>query len=229
VLSALSTGTFILSGISMKTITRNYMKCTIDETYYEENVNENRCFFCGSSNSPVAETESFQIIADNSDQVTHVCLSCLFEKKYAIEKHVEGGYLTGDGILLESDKYEYEKKASDYAANLQKKEEILKNLDDSKITELLHTPAFRAWQGDIWLVHCNDFMTFIGTWYHDDFVKNSPDGDAKKFFDTINDNYNGDDFYDKQFGPNKSEYAEASFYAFQCLHCREFRGYCDSC
>lgn len=212
----------------MNEINMKYMKCSINKTYYEKNAKNDICFFCRSNEFPVAEISGFNIIAENSEHATHVCLNCLFEKRYAIEKQVEGGYLTKDKILLESDKYKYLKESHDYKNVLYKKEEVLKNIDSSKIIELKHTPSFRVWQGDTWLIHCNDFMTFIGTWFHEDFVKYSPEHDPKKFYSMIDDNCMGDEFYDEQFGPEKSEYAESTFYAFQCLHCNQYRGYCDN-
>jgi uncharacterized protein CbrC (UPF0167 family) len=154
-----------------------------------------------------------------------VCLACLLEKRYAFEQRVEGGYLTKDGVMTESDKYPYLKTSSDYAEVLLPKEEKLISMEVSKIKDLMHTPPFRAWQGATWLIHCNDFMTYIGTWNHDDFIQKSSDGNAKDYFDRIVDNWNGDDFYDKQFGPDKSDHAESIFYAFECQHCKTYRGY----
>lgn len=68
-------------------------------------------------------------------------------------------------------------------------------------------------------------MSYIGTWDHDDFTQKSPNGNAKEYFDQIVDNWNGDDFYNSQLGPNKSEYSESTFYAFECRCCKTHRGY----
>jgi uncharacterized protein CbrC (UPF0167 family) len=212
----------------MKPINLKYFESFIEESVFESHDEDENCFFCGKTNSPIAELDgSLTIVAnENIDNIKKVCLKCLLEKKYAFEQEVEGGFLTKEGLLLESDKYPYLKESSDYTSDVLPKEQLLISMDASKIRELMHTPPYSAWQGAKWLIHCNDFMKFIGTWVHEDFVKHASDGDAKSFFDQICDN--GEDLYDSQFGLDKSAYAESTFYAFECPVCKEKRGYIDN-
>ncbi|WP_103072553.1 CbrC family protein [Aquimarina sediminis] len=213
----------------MDYINQKYFKASIEETPFESNQNNKACSFCRHTKSPSIQLDdSLTIISRDANKAEIVCLQCFYEKKYSFEQQAEGGYLTKDGILLDSEKYNYLKDSHDYDTDLLPKEKQLLSIEKSKIQELQHTPPFNAWQGAIWLVHCNDFMTFIGTWEHKDFVNNSPNNDPSAFFDNICDNWNGDDFYDNQFGPNKSEYAESTFYAFECMHCKKKRGYVDN-
>jgi|GEM_PF-5718420 len=210
----------------MKVLNSDYFNAPISETPLVLNNETAACSFCKKNTSHRLELDdSIQIIHKETDVIKTVCLDCLKNKKYGFEHQVEGGYLTKNGIITESEKYNYLKNSDEYSTVLKPKEDQLLAIDKSKIANLIHTPPFNAYQGAIWLIHCNDFMKFIGTWQHDHFVKQAPNGNAKEYFNEIVDNWNGDDFYDKQLGPNKSEYAESVFYAFECLHCNQKRGY----
>lgn len=203
-----------------------YFNAPISETPFELRNEIGACSICNKNKSHRLELDnSIEIISNTSEIINTVCIDCLTEQKYGFEHQVEGGFLTKEGILIESEKYEYLKNSSDYSSVLQPKEQQLLAIEKSKVDDLIYTPPFNAFQGAIWLIHCNDFMKFIGTWEHNDFVKQSPNKNPKNFFNEIVDNWNGDDFYDEQFGINKSEYAESIFYAFECLHCKQKRGY----
>ena len=203
-----------------------YFKAPISETSFESNNDIKPCSICNKNISHRIELDdSIEIIHQTSKTLEIVCLDCLTERKYGFEHEVEGGYLTKQGVVLKSKKYEYLKNSTDYSSVLQPKEQLLMTIEKSKLDTLTHTPPFDAYQGAIWLTHCNDFMKFIGNWDHTNFIKHSPNNNPKEFFNDIVDNWNGDDFYDEQFGPDKSEYAESVFYAFECLHCKKQRGY----
>ena len=202
-----------------------YLKVELDQTPFELNSQHN-CFFCGTQESPQIELdESYAIIHQHSERIESACLRCLLEKKYAFEQQVEGGLLNKDGIFLESEKYPYLKDSIDYSENLLPKEKRLLAIKESNIKELMHSPPFSTYHGAVWLTHCNDFMIYIGNWKHENFVAKSPNGNGKEYFDEILDNYNGDDFYEKQFSPTKSEHAQSLFYAFECSTCKIHRGY----
>ncbi|WP_298956315.1 CbrC family protein [uncultured Nonlabens sp.] len=210
----------------MDILNLDYFNSSIWDSPFELNNDIAPCSICKKDTSHRLELDgSIEIIYKGIEVIETVCLNCLSERKYGFEHQVEGGFLTKDGILTESEKYKFLKNSDDYSLLLQPKEEQLLTIEKSKMDNLIHTPPFNAYQGARWLIHCNDFMKFIGTWEHDDFVKHSPNNNAKIFFNEIVDNWNGDDFYDKQFGPNKSKYAESAFYAFECLHCKQQRGY----
>ncbi|WP_445456713.1 CbrC family protein [Flavobacterium sp. HNIBRBA15423] len=207
----------------MSNLDLKYIRIPFDQIPFELN-SENTCFFCGKQDSPQLH-DAYTIIAQDSENAESVCLKCLLEKKYAIEHKVEGGFLKKEGILLESEKDPDIKNSYCYAEYILPIEKQLMAIDESKRQELMHTPPFSTFHGAVWLIHCNDFMTYIGNWEHEDFVEKSPNGNAQEYFDRILDNYNGDDFYEEQFSPNKLEYAESLFYAFECQHCKIHRGY----
>jgi uncharacterized protein CbrC (UPF0167 family) len=184
-------------------------------------------FFCGTTSSPVTKIEpNLTIISSETIEEGHnVCLSCLRDKKYGFEYEVEHAFLNKEGIIL--DDQSYAKNSDYYISEILPVQQQLLAMKRSKQLELMHTPPFRAWQGSKWLVHCNDFMKYIGVWSHEDFVHHAPNGNAEDFYGQIY-LYCGDGLYESAFGPNKSEYAECTFYAFECLTCNEKRGYIDN-
>lgn len=215
----------------------NYFKAPIADSYYEK-YEACKCSICGARDTLLHKADaSIELIHNEDISPQYLCIECLRNKKYAFAQEVEGGFITKDGIVTQSEKYKYLKSSSTYTTETLPLEEKLLTIDKNKIEDLKYTPPFRAWQGAYWLTCCADFMTFIGTWVHDDFVKFSPDGNAKKFFQKICDkadeliydgDKSGDGFYDAEFGPDCSEFAESTFYAFQCPHCKKYRGYVDN-
>ena len=206
-----------------------YIETPLEESVYDYSQEDKDCFFCGKTKSPILELDgSLDIISDkNIDDAKTVCLKCLYNKTYGFEQQVEYGLLTEQGLQLESDKNPDSKASDYYKSYISPIENQLLNMESSKFIELRHTPPFRAWQGAKWLVHCNDFMKFIGVWEHEDFVKHAPDNNAKGFYENIC-LYGGDGLYKDQFGPNKSEYASCTFYAFECITCKQKKGYIDN-
>ncbi len=215
-----------------------YFRALAEETDFEPAREGETCMLCKEEVSYLYTVDGgLAIISGHIKKWDTVCLSCLKRWSYAFEHQVEGGYITKNGIITESEKYPYLKETPSYTKVLLPLEEQLLSMEDHKINGLKHTPPFRAWQGAVWLTCCNDFMTFIGTWHHEDFVEHAPDGDAKKLFNKIcNDagaliydgDKTGDRFYDEEFGPDCSEYAQSTFYAFECQHCHKLRGYVDN-
>ncbi len=207
-----------------------YFQAPLDESIFEK-MNKDQahitCAFCGLHKPRMAElVYSPPLLPEREDldDEAHVCPDCLREKKYGFAQEVEWGVLNENGITPISDIYPYKKDYDSYA-ELEKNEQSMQAIPNDAIEALRHTPPFRAWQGPTWLIHCNDFMTYIGTWDHEDFVRHSPDGDAEALYLAISD---APVEYEEQWGPNKSEYAECSFYAFRCRHCGALRGYVDN-
>ncbi|WP_064966192.1 CbrC family protein [Tenacibaculum ovolyticum] len=214
----------------MKPIHFKYFESPIEESIFDTNDEKHNCSFCEKSDFPIAELDdSITIIAnENIDNVENVCLKCLQDKKYGFVQEIEHDALvTKEGMIIKADHSSHTKESTYYTSYILPIEKQLDAIDKSKSLELIHTPPFRAWQGAKWLVHCNDFMKYIGTWQHEDFLKNAPDSNAEDYYENIC-LYGGDDLYESQFGPNKSEYANCTFYAFECLTCKEKRGYIDN-
>ncbi len=99
-----------------------------------------------------------------------------------------------------------------------------KEFDQEKLIELRRTPQIVTWQQEIWLTHCDDFMLYQGTWNPVDFYENAPDGDGRKLFMSMTDNYNNiwDDCL--QEGESKLEDWYIVYYVFKCRHCGKLRG-----
>lgn len=99
------------------------------------------------------------------------------------------------------------------------------NFPDAALIELRRTPQFITWQQGLWLVHCNDFMTYVGNWRPKDFYANAPDGDGMALFLEMTDkSYRH--LWDASLPRTgkRVEHWHANYYAFRCLHCGKFRG-----
>lgn len=91
--------------------------------------------------------------------------------------------------------------------------------------ELRRTPQIVTLQQELWLTHCNDFMTYKGTWEPSDFNKNSNSGNGKELFLEMTDselNHLWDDSLEK--GETELEEWYATYYVFECKHCGKLRG-----
>ena len=99
------------------------------------------------------------------------------------------------------------------------------NFPAAALSELRLTPRFTTWQQGIWLVHCNDFMNFLGTWEPQDFYANDPAGDGRALFCEMTD-MAGRHLWDEALpqGAQRLEAWYAAYYAFRCLHCGKLRG-----
>ncbi len=96
---------------------------------------------------------------------------------------------------------------------------------EGALAELRRTPQFISWQQACWLVHCNDFMEYLGIWEPDDFYENADDGDGRALFREMTDP--GDwHIWDESLRADgeRLESWDASYYVFRCLHCSKLRG-----
>lgn len=85
---------------------------------------------------------------------------------------------------------------------------------------LRRTPQIITWQQESWLVHCQDFMAYIGTWAAADFFAHAPDGDGRAIFLAMTDE--GTDLWSDEVTQETDWYA--TYYAFKCRHCGKLRG-----
>ncbi len=51
--------------------------------------------------------------------------------------------------------------------------------------ELLRTPTYNTIQGERWQFCCRQPMVFLGEWSREEFSRRAPDGDGRRFFETI--------------------------------------------
>ena len=191
-----------------------------------------QCKFCGTKNGCMPLTKNTfsrdgeKIVELNSYEkgvgicTQYACLDCLRKRKYEYRHKTELGILRESGFT-----------ALDHHTGHYKMIEQPSQISQESIEELRITPPFRAWQGPCWLTHCNDFMTYLGIWRFDDFKKNSTDGNAFNYFVQITpkgtapnydldpDTSTDEDFHEMLHG----EFAEATCYAFRCVHCNSYK------
>jgi hypothetical protein len=93
------------------------------------------------------------------------------------------------------------------------------------LAELRRTPQIVTWQQELWLVHCNDFMAYLGTWEPEDFYANAVDGDGRALFLEMTDK-EYERLWDDSLPAQTAQLRtwHATYYAFRCLHCGKLRG-----
>lgn len=102
----------------------------------------------------------------------------------------------------------------------------------SAITQLRRTPTYISWQGEEsspWLVHCGDFMVYLGSWQPADFLRNAPNGDGRALFIEMTDPEQCElwDAAARDRGEEHPSDWYAAYYAFRCRHCGKLRGQWD--
>lgn len=137
------------------------------------------------------------------------CIDCLRKGEFEFRHDTEFGMLDENGLTKV------------YNHNMDNPPPI----ENDKLIELRRTPQIVTWQQELWLTHCNDFMTYKGTWEPSDFNKNSNSGNGKKLFLEMTDselNHLWDDSLEK--GETELEEWYATYYVFECKHCGKLRG-----
>jgi uncharacterized protein CbrC (UPF0167 family) len=163
------------------------------------------------------------IVSETSDgETTYACLACLRDGRWTARHDTELGWTEGDGfqrIVNPEDVW---------------KGKPLRTVHEAPpaafcpqaIQSLCRTPRFKTIQHYVWLVHCNDFMAYIGRWEPDDFVRNAPDGDARAFCESMLWDWQSDT-WDQYAGQNETpeSWYGGWFHVFRCRHCQKHRGY----
>ncbi|MDI7227741.1 CbrC family protein [Leptospira santarosai] len=194
------------------------------------------CKFCGKSEGcltldlttysierakvvELAEGQDGNLYSGNFN--TFGCIDCLRLGSFFYRHGTEAGELRENLFV----KFDYDRQAYDPVDPQPSIDEIAK-------LELRKTPSFRTFQGDVWLVHCDDFMTYIGVWDFEDFKKNDPNGNVLNFFiQTAGKNAAYDWNVNSETGLHElfhGEYANACCYAFHCTKCGIHRVYLDN-
>lgn len=170
-----------------------------------------RCSFCGQKNKMCFEidyaiTDKF---SEDEKEGKFGCIYCLRNGEFEFWHDTEYGMLDEKGLTKV------------YNHNMGNPPPI----DNDKLIELRRTPQIVTWQQELWLTHCNDFMTYKGTWEPADFYKNSKSGNGKELFLEMTDkeiNHLWDDSLEE--GETKLDEWYATYYVFECKHCRKLRG-----
>jgi uncharacterized protein CbrC (UPF0167 family) len=95
---------------------------------------------------------------------------------------------------------------------------------EAALVALRRTPQFASWQQGIWLAHCDDFMRYIGTWEPPDFYRMAKDGDGRKLFLEMTDDY--PNLWNESLSSEGERLTSwhVTYYVFQCRHCWKLRG-----
>ena len=137
------------------------------------------------------------------------CFSCLRAGRFEFWHDTEIGTLDENGLM---NVYKHNQPAPP-------------NFPTNALADLRRTPQIVTWQQELWLVHCNDFMAYLGTWEPPDFYANAPDGDGRALFHQMTD----DDYshlWDESLpdGAERLDSWYATYYVFRCLSCGKLRG-----
>ena len=147
-------------------------------------------------------------LSDEHKQNAAGCVHCLEAGRFEFWHDTEIGFLDENGLKQV------------YSHN----ELPPPNFPTSACIELRRTPQIVTWQQEVWLTHCNDFMTYIGTWEPNDFYLHASEGDGRALFMEMTDRYN--DLWDASLpdGASRLESWYATYYVFRCRHCGNLRG-----
>ena len=156
------------------------------------------CLFCG------------QLVRCFVQNYQYGCASCLKEGRFTFWHDTEIGLLE-DGHL-----------STFYRHHIP----IPPDFSQEAVVLLERTPQFISWQQAHWLVHCNDFMIYLGEWRPKDFSRFASDGNGRALFVQLTQQ---PEIWDTAIVDGKPEPDSwyISFYGFRCRHCGIYRGYYD--
>ena len=144
------------------------------------------------------------------------CLDCLAAGRSRIEHETEIGYADAEGLST------FDLTSLEMSAI-----KPPRGFPTQALEELSRTPDFQSHQGGVFLVHCNDFMRYLGRWEPEDFAGPdgrpsrdaylAADGDSALWDATAAESEPGE-------ADEKSKWAHGAWcYVFDCLHCGKRR------
>ncbi|WP_165797430.1 CbrC family protein [Solimonas fluminis] len=149
------------------------------------------------------------------------CYSCLRQGRAAIGKDSAFGMISWqqamEGVThgapeLEAQGYELIDKGDDWYGVRLPKELML---------ELLRTPSYVTWQGDVWQFCCGAPMSFIGEWSKADFNNAAQDGAGRALFAQVMSE-------DALMVWDRNDLGEGSYcYVFRCPGCKALKAHMD--
>ena len=154
------------------------------------------------------ELRSAIIRSEEASEVSHGCMECLAKGKFEFWQDTEIGLLDETGLTKTHNR----------------NQPPPEGFPDSALVALRRTPQIATWQQELWLTHCNNFMTYLGTWQPEDFYRHSPDGNGRELFLQMTDWR--PELWDKSLPKGESilKHWGATYYAFKCGHCGKLRG-----
>ena len=191
-----------------------YFRAPLDEVNWFSD--QEPCIHCGEV-APATEVES------GSDDGTgkYCCLPCLSKGKTLLSHETELGFLE-DGVVSQ---FDIEK--LDFAPI-----ELPSKFLAESLHELARNPSFKSHQGQGYLIHCDDFMRYIGRWEPENFERlgeesgrdayiKMADGDPQLWDETEQEKARREDSW---AGYVNSNWAYGSWcYVFECIHCAQRR------
>lgn len=137
------------------------------------------------------------------------CFSCLKSGRFEFWHDTEIGLLNENGL---THFYNHHQPPSP-------------DFPESALAELRRTPQIVTWQQELWLIHCNNFMAYMGTWEPRDFYANAQEGDGQALFSEMTDKDYRHLWSESLLpGAKRLESWHATYYVFRCLRCGKLRG-----
>ena len=190
-----------------------YFKAPISHTllYPGADPDSNICVCCNK------ECEHTFYIEGSGKNERYGCLDCLLKRKFTISHPTQMGVVSNGEAELRTPQ----------------------GFSKQALTDIGYSPPIATFQDYCYLLHCKDFMTYIGRWDPSDFNKNASDGDGRALWiSTINDS-DADWLWDRTIEEMEEEgddwpinedsnWAEgAAVYVFRCRHCGKLDCYWD--
>jgi uncharacterized protein CbrC (UPF0167 family) len=192
------------------TLGRRFKREVFNKGYFNASIADLINFQFGKNVCPVCKTEQTKFILPPWGEFDLICLTCLQNETIKFSHQTESGIVT----------------FRDYAPDPRFEPDVRELVSQDSIDKLLITPEFSSIQGEIWLVHCDDFMQFIGIWEPVDFTENSENGDGRELFKLMT-SEDFDHLWDEvELAKDERTHTweGVQYYAFKCLHCGKLRG-----
>jgi uncharacterized protein CbrC (UPF0167 family) len=156
------------------------------------------------------------------DEEIAACYTCVRSGRAALTKDTELGMISWEqafeGVThgvpgLSRTDFEMVPKSDDWVGA---------RLPPELMYELLRTPSYITWQGEIWQFCCRRPMVFIGEWSCEEFAQHAPDGDGRRYFEAI--------VQAQETVPDLWEYlgGDLGVYLFRCPSCDRMTAHWDS-
>lgn len=182
-----------------------------DMDHYEPD--EGLCAFCGALGPGFRLDGAICKDLPEEEQVEAIgCPSCLRSGRFGFWHETEVGSLDETGLIARGPHHPPPSGSFPISA----------------LAELRRTPPIACHRQELWLVHCYDFMAYLGTWRPEEFAAHDPDRDGGRLFREMTEPAK-QHLWNEQRPPSDSAPGswDATYYAFRCLHCGKLRGYWD--
>ena len=122
---------------------------------------------------------------DFGGEEIQACYDCLRAGKAAITKDTELGMISWEQALEGITNGKPGLKGADFELVPTETDWVRARVPQEMTFELLRTPTYVSIQGEIWQFCCRQPMVFLGAWSRKEFTRRAPDGDGRKYFESI--------------------------------------------